>query len=139
MKIELQRVGDGFNMEAKDENGHTVSIDTAAENGGQNKGVRPMHLLIMGLGGCSAIDIIMILKKQKQEVTDFRVSVEAEREKGKDPSLWEEAHVVFHLKGNIDAGKAQRAADLSMQKYCSVAETLRRANAKITWEVRVNS
>ena len=82
MKIALQRVDDGFNMEAVDEGGHKVLMDSSEENGGKNNGVRPMQMVIMGLGGCSAIDVLMILKKQRQEVTDYRIESEADREKG---------------------------------------------------------
>ncbi len=139
MKIALQRIDDGFNMEAVDENGHKVLMDSSVENGGKNNGVRPMQMIIMGLGGCSAIDVVMILKKQRQEITDFRIEIEADREKGKEPSLWENAHLVFHLYGNIDADKAARAVELSMNKYCSVAETLRRGNTRLTWEVKLNA
>jgi putative redox protein len=138
MKITLERIDDAFNMQAADENGHLVKMDSSQEQGGQGNGVRPMQMLVMGLGGCTAIDMVMILKKQKQDVQDFRISIEGEREQGKEPSLWEKLHVVFELKGNVDEGKAIRAADLSMQKYCSVAETLRRAGAEITWEVKLN-
>ncbi|MHB1922297.1 MAG: OsmC family protein [Chitinophagaceae bacterium] len=139
MKITLQRIDDAFNMEAIDEHGRIVRMDTTMENGGKNHGVRPMNMLIMGLGGCASIDVIMILKKQKQEIEDFRISIEAEREQGKEPALWERIHLVFSLKGKIEKGKAERAVELSIQKYCSVAETLRRANAQITWEVEVLS
>ncbi|MBV8253794.1 MAG: OsmC family protein [Chitinophaga sp.] len=139
MKIALQRIDDGFNMEAVDENGHKVLMDSSVENGGKNNGVRPMQMIIMGLGGCSAIDVVMILKKQRQEITDFRIEIEADREKGKEPSLWENAHLVFHLYGNIDADKAARAVELSMNKYCSVAETLRKGNTRLTWEVKLNA
>ena len=138
MKIALKRIDDGFNMEAVDEQGHTVLMDSSVENGGKNNGVRPMQMLLMGLGGCSAIDVVMILKKQRQEITDFRIEIEAEREKGKEPSLWEKAHIIFYLSGRIDADKAARAVELSMNKYCSVAETLRRAGGDLSWEVKVN-
>lgn len=138
MKIALHRIDDAFNMEAVDEQGHKVLMDSSVENGGRNNGVRPMQMLIMGLGGCSAIDIVMILKKQRQEITDFRIEIEAGRVQGKEPSLWEKAHVIFHLNGNIDADKAERAVELSMNKYCSVAETLRQGNTQLTWEVRLN-
>jgi putative redox protein len=139
MKISLQRLDDAFNMEAVDEAGHKVLMDSSVENGGNNNGVRPMQMLLMGLGGCSAIDVAMILKKQRQEIKDFRIEIEGEREKGKEPSLWENAHVVFHLTGDIDPDKAARAVELSMNKYCSVAETLRAAGANLTWETKVNA
>lgn len=135
--IALHRIDDGFNMEATDENGHKVQMDTAPDHGGHNNGVRPMQMLLMGLGGCTAIDLIMILKKQRQEIKDFHINIVADREEGKEPALWYKAHIHFMLKGSIDKDKADRAAELSMQKYCSVAETLRRAGAQITWEVEV--
>lgn len=139
MKIEFHRVDDGFNMEARDEAGHKVLMDTSGEQGGRDNGVRPMQMLIMGLGGCTAIDMVMILKKQKQEISDFRITIDAQREEGKEPALWKSAHILFRLKGKIEEGKARRAAELSMQKYCSVAETLRRSGTEITWQVRLEN
>lgn len=115
-----------------------MHFDASPDIGGHNKGVRPMQALIMAIGGCSAIDIILILKKQRQEIEDFRISIDAEREKGKEPALWQTAHVVFKLKGKIDRDKALRAVELSMHKYCSVAATLEKSGTKITYEVKVN-
>ena len=138
IEISLNRVEGDFGFEAKDANGHTVKIDSSPETGGTNFGVRPMQMLLMGLGGCSGIDIVAILKKQRQTVESFSMKVEGEREKGKEPSLWENINIVFELKGTIDPDKAYRACELSMEKYCSVAYTLRGAGAKITWEVKVN-
>lgn len=136
--ITLQRMDDDFNMKALDENGHNVLMDAGEASGGHNQGVRPMQMLLMGLGGCSAIDVVMILKKQRQQIDEFRMEIVADREEDKEPALWYKTHIIFYLKGDIDQGKAQRAAELSMLKYCSVAETLRRAGTEITWEVRVN-
>lgn len=137
--IEIERVNGEYGFEAKDEAGHIIRMDTKPENGGQNFGVRPMQTLLMGLGGCSGIDIVSILKKQRQEVTGFKMHIDGERAAGKEPSIWETMHVVFELTGNIDPEKARKACELSMDKYCSVAETLRLAGGKITWEVKVNS
>ena len=138
IKIELERVEGDYGFEAKDANGHTVRLDTSPEGGGTNFGVRPMQLLLMGLGGCSGLDIVSILKKQRQTVETFSMKLEGEREKGKDVTPWKTVNVVFELTGNIDPDKAKRACELSVEKYCSVAETLRRAGCEITWEVRVN-
>jgi putative redox protein len=82
VKVELERVNGAFGFEAKDSNGHTVKIDTSIETGGENFGVRPMQLLLMGLGGCSAIDILSILKKQRQNVKNFKLKIEGERTPG---------------------------------------------------------
>jgi putative redox protein len=138
IKIELERVNGDYGFEAKDTLGHTVRIDTSPDGGGTNFGVRPMQMLLMGLGGCSGIDIINILKKQRQTVDSFNMKIEGEREAGKEPSLWKDITIVFELTGNIDPDKAKRACELSMDKYCSVAETLRRAGGDLKWELRVN-
>lgn len=135
IEVNLQRVQGDFGMEGTDARGHTVRMDTSDETGGSNFGIRPMQMLLMGLGGCSAIDIIMILKKQRQEVKDFSIKITGERQHGKEPSLWEDVTVIFTLTGNIDKEKAERACELSMNKYCSVAETLRKGGAKLKWEV----
>jgi putative redox protein len=135
--IEITRVDDAFAMEARDANGHSLRMDAATAIGGHESGIRPMQTLLMGLGGCSSVDVISILKKQKQEVTSFRMQVEGERESGKEPSLWKKAHIRFFLEGNIDKEKAERACALSIDKYCSVAATLRAAGCTITWEVEV--
>lgn len=138
MKIELKRLDDAFYFEAKSETGNVAYMDAGENIGGHNKGVRPMQMLIMGLGGCSAIDIVLILKKQRQVIDDFEISIEAEREKYKEPALWETVQLHFKLKGQIDKDKAERAVRLSMEKYCSVSKTLEIAGAKITYRVSVN-
>jgi putative redox protein len=126
-----------FGFEATDAYGNTVSMDTSPETGGNNFGARPMQMLLMGLGGCSGIDMVSILKKQRQEIAHFQMHINGERAKETDPSLWENVHIIFELGGKVDPDKAQRAAQLSMEKYCSVAETLRRAGCQITWEVKM--
>jgi putative redox protein len=137
INIELKRVNGDFGFEARDANGHTVRLDSSPETGGENFGVRPMQMLLMGLGGCSGIDIVSILKKQRQNVEGFNMHIEGERQQDKDPSLWENISIIFELKGKIDLEKAKRACELSIGKYCSVAATLRAAGAHIKWEVRI--
>jgi putative redox protein len=137
--IEVNRVHGDFGFEAADANGHTVTLDTSPETGGQNFGVRPMQMLLMGLGGCSGIDVISILIKQRQFVTAYRMLIDGEREKGKEPTLWKYVKIRFELKGKIDPEKARRACELSIDKYCSVAATLRAAGCKIDWEVQVDN
>ncbi|HTD42437.1 MAG TPA: OsmC family protein [Mucilaginibacter sp.] len=136
--IQLSRVHGEFGFEATDENGHTIKMDSSPESGGLNYGVRPMQSLLMALGGCSAIDVISILKKQRQDVVDYKMTISGEREKGKEPSLWQTIHVKFQLYGDVDPDKASRAVDLSINKYCSVAATLKAAGAKITTQVVVH-
>ncbi|MVN91853.1 OsmC family protein [Mucilaginibacter aquatilis] len=137
-QIELVRVSGDYGFEAKDEYGHSVKMDSSPESGGQNYGVRPMQMLLMGLGGCSAIDVISILKKQRQEVLDYSMKINGDREAGVEPSLWQNITIEFHLKGNIDEDKAKRAVELSLHKYCSVAATLEKAGAEISWKVFIH-
>lgn len=137
MKIRLQRIDDAFNMQAVDEMGHKVLMDASEENGGHNNGLRPMSMLIMGMGGCAAIDVVMILKKQRQVVEDMAIELDAEREQGKTPALWHKVHVTFKLKGNLNLQKAEKAVSLSMDKYCSVAETLRKGGTELSWNTVV--
>ena len=137
IRIELERIEGDYGFEATDANGHTVRIDSSPETGGVNFGVRPMQMLLMGLGGCSGIDIVSILKKQRQPVEGFHIDIEGEREPGVEPSLWKQVKIVFQLKGNIDLEKAKRACELSMDKYCSVAATMRKSGTELDWEVRI--
>ena len=136
-RIDIKRVDDAYAFEATDSNGNIARMDAAQAIGGNNSGIRPMQTLLMGLGGCGGVDIVSILKKQKQEITDFNMVIEGEREQGKEPSLWKKVHINFYFTGNVDAEKAEKAVALSLNKYCSVAETLRRAGAKLTWNVKV--
>lgn len=129
--IELNRLNDAFHFEAVNENGSKVHIDAAPDIGGTNQGMRPMQLLLAAMGGCSAIDLISILKKQKQELKDIKITIKGEREKDVVPSLYTEVHAHFRLFGKLDPDKAAKAVALSVDKYCSVAKTLE-AKAKIT-------
>ena len=137
-KIELSRVSGDYGFEAKDENGHIVRMDSNPQSGGLDFGVRPMQMLLMGLAGCSAIDVIGILKKQRQDVKDYKMIVNGDREAGKEPSLWKDVNIEFHIYGDIDLDKAQKAVDLSVTKYCSVAATLEKAGAEIKYSVSVH-
>ena len=139
IRIVLDRVSGDFGFEAKDAGGHTVRLDSSPESGGANFGVRPMQMLLMGLGGCSGIDIVSILNKQRQTIESFHMTIDGEREKGKEPTRWETIDIHFVLNGAIDPDKAKKACMLSMDKYCSVAATLREAHATITWKLTVNN
>lgn len=138
MKIELARQNDAYHMQATNEDNCTVDIDGSPEIGGQNKGMRPMQLLLAGIGSCSSIDIISILKKMKQPLEDIKVTVEAEREKDKAPALFTDIHVHYKLFGSLEEEKAKRAVELSMEKYCSVTRILEKT-AHITWSFEVIS
>lgn len=136
IKIELNRLNDGFHMEAVNEQGNALQMDASPDIGGTNQGMRPMQLLLSAFGGCSSIDIINILKKQKQPLRDLKVTITGEREKDKVPSLFTDVHAHFRLFGDLDADKVQKAVSLSVDKYCSVAKTLEKT-AKVTYTFEI--
>lgn len=139
MKVELVRVDDAFHFEAVGMSDVKVHTDAAVEIGGSNAGARPMELLLMGLGGCSAIDVVLILKKQRQEVTDFRITLEGERikEDNTERKPFRNIHIHFKLTGkNLDENKINRAISLSMEKYCSATAQLE-SLATITHECTI--
>jgi putative redox protein len=136
MIIDIKKNQGAFHFEANNESGNIVHMDASPAIGGENKGPRPMEMLIMALGGCSGIDIVSILSKQKIEVKDFRIKIDAEREADAIPSLFKKIHMNFFFKGDIDKGKLLRAIDLSLEKYCSVAKTLE-STAKITYSLTI--
>jgi putative redox protein len=131
MKIEINRLNDAFHMEAINDAGRTVHIDASPDTGGGNLGMRPMQLLLTALGACGTIDIIAILKKQRQQLKDIKVTVTGDREPGAEPAPFIGAHIHIRLFGNIDKDKAEKAVNLSIEKYCSVAETIKKTT-KIT-------
>lgn len=137
MKITLNRVNDNYHFELKNERGHIVNVDNRAEFGGDDLGASPMELLLMGVAGCSAIDIISILKKQKQEITSFKAEVDGLRVQIQDAKPFKEISIVFFLEGIINEEKVARAAKLSFEKYCSVAKTLE-PKATINYNVVLN-
>lgn len=132
MRVTLERQNDAVHFVARTEAGGVVPIDGGPAAGGQGLGARPMELLLAGLGGCSGIDVVGILKKQREPVTGMTIIVEGEREQGKEPSLFTRIHVHFAIRGPADDAKVARAVELSMAKYCSVARILEQS-ASITW------
>src|SRR5262252_5851163 len=121
---------------AESGSGHAVVLDGAPEAGGRNLGVRPMELLLMGLGGCTAFDVVHILRKGREEVTDCVVEVEAERAET-DPKIFTRIHMHYRVAGRgLAPAKVERAIALSAEKYCS-ASAIMAKTATIThdWEV----
>ncbi|MBC7848379.1 MAG: OsmC family protein [Chitinophagaceae bacterium] len=136
--LNAERTHGDFGMTITDQKGNTMQIDIPIDQGGTAKGLRPMQTVLAALCGCSSVDVVSILKKQRQEVTGLKINIDGEREQGKEPSIWQTVHVVFELTGPIEPAKAYRAAELSVTKYCSVAETLRRGGTAITFGVILN-
>lgn len=136
MKVQLNRINNNYLFEAKGASGVPVLIDNKTEDE-PSKGASPMELLLMGVGGCSGIDVVMILKKQRQEITSYKMEVEGQRKEVRDAKPFEAIHVTLYLEGKIDEAKAVRAAQLSFEKYCSVSITLE-ASVKITYRIVLN-
>jgi putative redox protein len=139
MKVELVRVDDAFHFEAKGASGIVNHIDANIDLGGHNAGARPMEMLLMGLGGCTAIDVILILKKQRQQIDDLRIGLEGERVKieGTEMSPFRKINIHFEFKGVIDKDKAERAIKLSMEKYCSATAQFS-STVEITHSLSIN-
>ncbi|SEN26833.1 OsmC family protein [Nitrosomonas marina] len=110
---------------AESGSGHQVLMDGAPEAGGQNQGPRPMEMILMGLGGCTTFDVIFILKKARQDVTDCVVEIEAQRAET-DPKVFTQIHLHFILTGNrLNRQQIERAINLSAEKYCSASIMLK--------------
>jgi putative redox protein len=136
IKVELSRIDQDFHMEAVNEAGNKIQMDAGPADGGHELGFRPMQLLLAAFGGCSSIDLINILRKQREPINDLKITVTGEREKGAIPSLYTEVHAHFRLYGNINPEKAERAVQLSVDKYCSVAKTLEKT-ARVTYSFEI--
>ena len=137
MKVSVQRLDDAFHFRATNDTGNTIEMDASPDDGGQGAGVRPMQLMLMGLGGCSGIDVISILEKARQDVQDFSIELEAERAKGEVPSLFTHILVHYRLTGDLREEAVRRAIELSLEKYCSVAKLLEKT-ATITYAFTMN-
>jgi len=124
MEVHLQLFNDAYHMKVTNEQGVVLDLDASESIGGQNKGFRPMQLLLAGLAGCSSIDVINILRKGRHEVSNFSATVKGDRNPDAIPSLFTNIHIHFSLKGNLPEDKLKRAVALSLEKYCSVAKTL---------------
>jgi putative redox protein len=137
MKVELRRVNDAFHFEAVGAAGVPVHLDGSPDIGGVDAGARPMEMILMGLGGCSAIDIVLILQKQRQVIADMSISIEADRVPNETPSVFKNIHVHYNFTGDLNIEKVTLAIELSMDKYCSVTAILNKT-AVITHSFTIN-
>lgn len=127
---------DGMQFVGSASSGHALVMDSDKESGGNNTGARPMELLLLGLGGCSGMDIISILKKKKQAVSGFEINVKGEKA-DTYPKKFTEITIEFVVTGhNISEDAVKKAVDISMEKYCSVKATLEGV-AKINFSYRI--
>ncbi len=138
MTVNLVRQDDAFHFAATGTSGVQLHIDGSTDIGGHNAGARPMEMLLMGLAGCTAMDVVLVLKKQKQTITDFQIRVDGQRETNAIPSPFKSIHITYLLKGDLTADRVQRAIDLSMDKYCSATAQLR-PTAAITYSFEISA
>ena len=130
MKINLTRINKDVHFSARNSDGNNVEIDGSAKIGGVGKGARPTELLLMGAAGCSAIDIVSILKKMKQPLEDIQINVEGEQADA-IPAVFTKIHMHYVLKGELKKEKVEKAIDMSVKTYCTVSKMLEKT-AEIT-------
>jgi len=127
MKINLERINDKYLFEVTNKNGHKVHLDRKYSDDYNVQGASPMELLLMGVAGCSSIDIISILEKQKLQPESYKMEVFGDRE-SIPGSTFKKIHVELHVEGDIPADRIIRAAHLSFDKYCSVSKNLEKTS-----------
>ncbi len=127
---------DHMSFVGESDSGHSVVMDGAPDAGGRNLGVRPMEMLLLGLGGCTAFDVVSILHKSRQQISDCEVEIEAERAV-EIPKIFTHIHVHFVVSGRgLDEKKVSKAVSLSSDKYCSASRMLEKA-ATITHDFEI--
>ena len=127
---------EGSTFEGVAGSGHRVTMDVAPEVGGRNLGLRPMEMVLLGLGGCTAIDVLHLLRKGRQPITDMRVELDAERANDV-PKVFTKIHLHFVLTGaGLDPHKIERAINLSASKYCSASMMLNKT-AEMTHDFEI--
>lgn len=137
MKITIDHLND-MHMEAENEEGGLIRMDGSTSIGGLEGGFSPMQLLLAGVGGCSAIDIVGILEKQRQDLEDLTIEVEGDKQSKEEHSEFKNIHINFIFTGDLDESKVERAINLSLDKYCSVSKTLEQAT-EITHSYEIKS
>lgn len=137
MKVSINRVNEAVHFESTSETTDVrVHIDGSPDIGGEGLGARPMELVLMALGSCSALDFVNILKKQRQQINDLKIDVEGRR-RDEIPRIFTNIHLTFSLKGPIDNAKAEKAAELAVKKYCSVHDMLAAGGVAITYSINI--
>ena len=137
MKVALERINHDYLFKVTNSNGHSVLLDNKSKKEGEVAGISPMELLLMGLAGCSSIDVVAILNKQKLNPTSLKMEVEGERNETEIPSLFNKINVKVIVEGEISPEKIRRAVQLSFDKYCSVSKTLEHT-AEINYLIYLN-
>lgn len=136
MKARVKWVEDAMFL-GESGSGHTVIMDGPPDHGGRNVGIRPMEMLLIGLGGCSSFDVMSILKKSRQQVTNCVAEIEAERADA-IPAVFTKIHLHFVVTGkDLNEGQVKRAINLSAEKYCSASIMLGKGGVDITHDYEI--
>lgn len=135
MKVNLRRIDDAFHLEAENETGQLAYTDGSPDIGGHNLAFRPMQMVLAALGGCSSIDVILLLKKQRQNLQHIEIEVEGDRV-DKDPAVFHTIRVNYKLYGDLDPKKVERACRISIEKMCSVSIMLEKS-VDISWTCEI--
>lgn len=136
MKARIKWV-EGVSFLGESGSGHAVVMDGPPEMGGRNLGVRPMEMMLLGMGGCTSFDVLHILKKQRQPISDCVAEIEAERAET-EPKVFTKIHVHFVVSGeNLNPTKVAKAIELSAEKYCSASIMLGNAGVAITHDFEI--
>ena len=137
MNVSLERINKDYLFQVSNSDGKSVLLDNKSKSFGEIQGISPMELLLMGIAGCSSIDIIAILDKQKINPISLKMDVKGHRHENQVPALFYQIDINIYLEGRFSPEKAKRAAKLSFEKYCSVSKTLE-STAKINHKVYLN-
>jgi putative redox protein len=128
---------DGAMFVGESGSGHSVVMDGPEDAGGRNVGIRPMEMLLIGVGACSSFDVVSILKKGRQQITDCEARISAVRADA-IPAVFETIHMHFIVKGkDLDVAKVERAIELSAEKYCSASIMLEKAGVVLTHDFEI--
>ena len=125
VRVDLRQI-EGVSMAARAGSGHWVPMDGPSELGGSDAAARPLELFLMGLAGCSGMDVISILTKMRARLKDFRMELSAPRAEGQ-PQVFRKIEIVYHLYGDVSEKQAERAVSLSQDKFCSASAMLKPA------------
>jgi len=138
MEVTIKRLDRNILFEATSDSGNTIHMDGSATGGGSGKGFRPMELLLAGIGGCSAFDVVELLREAGQDLQDISITVSGDRAADRTPAVFTSIHLTYTLVGTISANAAEHALERGIKKQCSVGEMLGRT-AEVTYSYTIEA
>lgn len=131
------RFVDGMQFVGVADSGHAVVLDAVEDVGGHNTGPHPMELLLIALGGCTGMDVVSILRKMQVSFTRFEMEINGEQRTEEYPKYYKKIRVLYKIWGDVHEEKLKRAIELSLEKYCSVSNTMK-PKAEVIYEYQIN-